>query len=69
MFCYNLILFHRQITMIIRHITSRYKLFGQRVTVFNPSAQTTHQVDAQGNIKSVTFNLSKDKAIAYWHVP
>ena len=66
MFCYNLILFHRQITMIIRHITSRYKLFGQRVTVFNPSAQTTHCIFTGRNVgKSTLFNcLSNAKAQA-----
>ena len=66
MFCYNLILFHRQITMIIRHITGRYKLFGQRVTVFNPSAQTTHcilLVVHPGKYNAA--NTAKDKIVSF----
>jgi len=35
-----------------------------KITVNNISYSYEAQVDAQGNIKSVTFNLSKDKAIA-----
>ena len=44
MFCYNLILFHRQIAMIVGQIPCRHKFFEQRVTTFNPSAETTYRV-------------------------
>lgn len=30
--------------MIVRQVTCRYKFFDQRVTTFNPSAETTYRV-------------------------
>ena len=65
MFCYNLILFHRQIAMIVGQIPCRHKFFDQRVTTFNPSAETTYRVLAgstSGEVHHGKFGKSLDSS-------